>query len=59
MATKCGWCGCTAESDQPFTDGWAACDPDFGMTHEMLCPHHADAYDALAANPHPLTLAKN
>jgi hypothetical protein len=46
--TKCGWPRCTAESSQPFTDGWASCTPDYGMAHEWLCPKHSDAYDTLA-----------
>ena len=56
---KCGWPGCTAESSQPFADGWASCDPGFGMEHGMLCPHHARAYDALAGNKQPPTSVKN
>jgi hypothetical protein len=59
MTTKCGWPGCPAESGQPFTDEWAMCYPDFGMEHEMLCPHHANAYDALTADEHPPTPAKH
>jgi hypothetical protein len=52
---KCGWPGCTAESNHLFTDGWASCSPDFGMEHEMLCPHHAKAYNALAIDDQPPT----
>ncbi len=56
---KCGWAGCTAESNQPFTDGWASCDPEFGMKHEMLCPHHANAYDALSVDEQPPTTSEH
>jgi len=60
MATiKCGWSGCAAESDKPFTDGWSVGDMDFGMKNEMLCPHHSEAYEALAVNAQPPTPAKN
>jgi hypothetical protein len=52
---KCGWPGCPAESSQPFTDGWAICELNFGMGHGYLCPHHAHAYDALSVNEQPPT----
>jgi hypothetical protein len=55
----CGWPGCTAESSQPFTDGWSLGDLDFGMEHGMLCPYHGRVYEELAVNLHPPTLAKN
>jgi len=47
---KCGWPGCTATSTQPFKDGWASADIDFGMTTEWLCPRCAERYEAFAIN---------
>ncbi len=56
---KCDWPSCSAESSQPYTDGWASCSIAFGMEHECLCPHHANAFDALAVNEQPPTPAKH
>jgi hypothetical protein len=56
----CNWPGCSAQSEQPFTDGWgsysAAENTLDGLPAEgFLCPDHGLAFEDLAVEKPPTT----
>jgi hypothetical protein len=59
----CDWPSCSAESDQPFTDGWAVCDdcddllPGLSGDGALFCPTHKEALEDLIINKPPPTNA--
>ena len=45
---RCTFDGCTAKSDQPFTDGWSSLgDWGPGIKDGLYCKAHADALEAM------------
>jgi hypothetical protein len=57
---SCDWPKCTAQSERPFTDGWAnysaAEDTLDGLPAAgWLCPDHKLAFEDLAVDKPPLT----
>jgi hypothetical protein len=55
----CDWPSCTETTDQPFTDGWAACGTDgdirFLPDDCWLCPQHGESFEDLVCNPWKLS----